>query len=101
PGVPQDPVRLQLPRLEDRFAPRARLADRLDVALLRQQEAQAGADDGVVVDDQDTDRARHTGDVTPRPGQDPWKAAAGLRLRGDPGAGPLSYRQREVLRRKR
>ena len=45
-----------LPRLEDRCADIAGLADDLDVVLGVEQQVQAGPDDGVVVDDQHPDR---------------------------------------------
>ncbi len=54
--VHQDHVGLQRPRLEDRLTAGAGLADRLDVVLAREQQADAGADDRVVVDDQHPDR---------------------------------------------
>ena len=50
--VHQDHVGLQGARLEDRLSSRARLADRLDVGLLLEQEPDSRADDRVVVDDQ-------------------------------------------------
>ena len=53
--VHQDHVRLLLARLEHGRADVAGLADHLDVGLGVEQEVQAGADDRVVVDDQDAD----------------------------------------------
>ena len=43
-------------RLEDRAVGVGRLADRLDVGLGVEHAAEPGADDGVVVDDEDADR---------------------------------------------
>ena len=63
--VEQDHVRLQRPRLEDRLAPGAGLAHRLQVVLGLEQELQAGAHHCVVVDDQDAD-AHETGTSTTR-----------------------------------
>ena len=58
--VHQDHVGLRLARLEDGVPRVAGLADDLDPVLGLEHLAQAGADDGVVVDDQDADRlARH------------------------------------------
>ena len=54
--VHQDHVRLVRARLEDGVADVARLADDLDVVLGLEHAAQAGADDGMVVDDQHADR---------------------------------------------
>ena len=53
--VHQDHVGLQRTRLKDRVARVARLTDRLEVVLGVDQQLQAGAKDGVVVDDQHAD----------------------------------------------
>ena len=71
--VEQDHVGLQRARLEDGIAGVARLADRLDALLRLEQQPQAAADDGVVVDDEDPD-AHPSGTsatiVVPAPGRD-------------------------------
>ena len=71
--VQQDHVGLQRPRLEHGIAGVARLADRLEVVLRLEQEPQAAAHHGVVVDDQDSD-AHSNGTsatmVVPAPGRD-------------------------------
>ena len=66
--VHQDHVGLQRTCLEDRVARGARLADRLEVVLGVEQEPQAGADDGVIVDDEDADAQSGTSatSVVPR-----------------------------------
>ena len=51
--VHQDDVRPQAPRLRDRLAPVRRLADDLDVLLGLEDHAEAGADERLVVGDQD------------------------------------------------
>ena len=78
--VHQHDVGLVLDRLEDRPLGVRRLADRLDVGLGVEHAPQAGADDGVVVDDEDADasRQRHLGHDR-RPG-------AGRRLDPEPPA---------------
>ena len=75
--VHQDHVRLGRARLEDGVLGVAGLADDLDVGLGLEHLAQAGADDGVVVDDQDADPlvlAHRSGTsatiVAPAPGLD-------------------------------
>ena len=94
--VHQDHVGLQRPRLEDRLAGVARLADRLDVVLRGEQEPQPAADDGVVVDDQDAD-AHASGTsatiVVPAPGRDsissrPSTSASRSRMPEEPEAAP-------------
>ena len=66
--VHQDHGGLQLARAEDRVPRVAGLADDLDVVVRVQQQPQAGAHDGVVVDDEDADGLGHGRDVTRCPG---------------------------------
>src|SRR5439155_20190221 len=71
-NVEEDDVRLLRPHLGDRVVDVARLADDVDVRLRAQQHAQAGADDRVVVDDDDADHRAGTSttSVVPDPGAD-------------------------------
>src|SRR5712691_13117172 len=70
--VEQHDVGLVRPHLEDRFTRVARLADDLEVVLGVEEHAQARADDGVVVDDDDAYHAAGTSAtiVVPAPGDD-------------------------------
>src|SRR5206468_10561371 len=62
--VHEHDVGLGAPGLEDRLAGVARLAHRLDVIFRAEEHAQPGPDDGVVVDDEDTDAAQGSGTAT-------------------------------------
>ena len=63
--VEQDDVGLLEPGRADPVVTVARLADDLDVVLAIEQEAQAGADDRVIVDDENANR--HGSGTVPRP----------------------------------
>src|SRR4029077_12625159 len=57
--IEEDHVGVRAASLEDRLAPGARLTDGLDVRLRGRQQPDPGADDRMVVDDQDANRAGH------------------------------------------